>query len=419
MEQKKLLALIGSICLILVLASLPFMGACAKPAPAPPPPEEEEAPPPPPPQLAPYVVGFSLDVSGLRAEVGIPEKRGAVITLDEINAAGGVNGRQLEAVFYDHAGDPAQAVKNTKRLIEVDKAIALLGYEGVDITFASLETATTAKILLFSGGPAVVTGTPTKEWLFTVVPDQKIASVSILIQNLLDRGCSKVAYIYTDTAYGALGLAAFNWSCEKLGITPAIIEKYAPNTIDFSPQLSHIRASAADGLLITGNVPDTVKVLKTASDLGIDYPIVSDYAIVGPEFIDLGGEYVEGIISTTLRTLVAPDLPETDIQKLVCTELYNQYTEQYGPFSLYAGHGWDQVHLIAKALEKVDPKLDPTKDEDLTKIRAQLRDNLEGIQGFVGQNGVFNYSPTDHIGLAEGCYVPVLVEKGKWVLYTK
>ena len=370
-------------------------------------------------ERAPYVVGFSLDLSGLRAEVGIPEKRGAEIALDKINAGGGVNGRQLKAVFYDHAGDPAQGVKNTKRIIGVDRTIACLGYEGVSITFASIGTATEAKTLLFSGEPSIVTGGPTKEWLFTVVPDQKIASVPILINSLLDSDCSKIAYIHTDTSYGALGLKAFNWACEKLGITPTIIEKYAPDTIDFSPQLSHIKASGADGLLITGNVPDTVKVLKTASDLGIDYPIVSDYAIVGPEFIELGGQYVEGLVSTSLRTLVAPDLPKTDPQKEVCMELYDAYTKEHKMISLYAGHGWDQVYLLAKALEKVDSKLDPTKDADLTKLRAQLRDNLEGVQGFVGQNGIFNYSPTDHIGLTEGCYVPVVVRNGKWVLYTK
>ena len=370
-------------------------------------------------ERAPYVVGFSLDLSGLRAEVAIPMKWASQMVLDQINAAGGINGRQLKAIIYDHAGKEAQGVKNTKKLIEVDKAVALLGYEGVSITYASLATASEANILLFVGAPAIVSGTPTKKWLFGVTPDQKIASIPILIKNLLARGCSKIAYIHTDTAYGSLGLKAVDGACKKLGITPTIIEKYAPDTIDFTPQLSHIKASAADGLLITGNVPDTVKVIKAASDLGIDYPIVSDYAIVGPEFIDLGGEYVEGIVSTSLRTLVAPDLPEADPQKKVCMELYDAYVKEHKTFSLYAGHGSDQVHLFAKALEKLDPNLDPTKDADLAKIRAQLRDNLEGVQGFVGQNGIFNYSPTDHIGLAEGCYVPVVVRNGKWVLYTK
>jgi len=64
-------------------------------------------------------------------------------------------------------------------------------------------------------------------------------------------------------------------------------------------------------------------------------------------------------------------------------------------------------------LEKIDPKLDPTKDEDLRTIRARFRDSLESIKGFVVQNGIFNYSATNHIGLEEGCYVKVIVRDGR------
>ena len=339
------------------------------------------------------------------------------MALEKINAAGGVNGRQLKAVFYDGQSQPVVMVKNTKRIIDVDKAIACMGYTSVGGSLASVQTATDGQTLLFSAAPAIVTGTGTKKWLFTVVPDQMIASVPILIKNLLDRGAKKVAYIYVDTAYGKLGVRAFNLSCEKMGIKPAIMEKYSPQAVDLSPQVAHIKASGADGLLITGNMADTIKVIKTARELGITYPIVSDYAIVGPEFIKLGGKLVEGIVSTSLKALVAPDLPGTDVQKKVAMELYNDYMKKHKTFSLYPGHTWDQVMLIAQALKKVDPKLDPTKD--FIKIRAQLRDNLETLQGFVGQNGVFNYSATDHIGLAKGCYVPVVVRNGKWRLLSK
>ncbi len=86
--------------------------------------------------------------------------------------------------------------------------------------------------------------------------------------------------------------------------------------------------------------------------------------------------------------------------------LYNEYIKRHGSFSLYAGHMWDQVYLIVEALKKVDPKLDhTTKDADLVKIRAQLRDNLEQIKGFVGQSSIFNYSPDNHNGLPPRCYV--------------
>lgn len=366
---------------------------------------------------APYVLGFTPEITGRRAEMGIANKRGAVIALDKINAAGGVNGRQLKAVFYDGQSQPVTSVKNTKKLIDVDKAIACMGYTSVGGTLASAQTAADGQTLLFSAGPALVTGGKVNPWLFTVVPDQRIASIPILIQNLLDRGAEKIAFIYVDTAYGKLGVAAFEAACKNLGIEPALVEEYSPQAVDVTTQIAHIKNAGADGLLITGNLADSVKVIKTASDLGFEHPIVCDYAIVGPEFIKLGGDLVEGMVSTSLKALVAKDLPDGDIQKNVAMELYDEYTRRHDTFSLYPGHTWDQVMLIAKALEAVDPKLDPSKDEDLKKIRLQLRDGLENVKNFVGQNGVFNYSPTDHIGLSEGCYVKVVVKDGEWRLY--
>ena len=366
---------------------------------------------------APYVLGFSPEITGRRAELGVAMKRGALTALEKVNAAGGVNGRQLKAIFYDGQSEPVVCVKNTKRIINVDKAVACMGYTSVGGSLASVRTATDGETLLYSGSPSIVTGGATKKWLFTVVPDQRIASVPILVKNLLDRGSKKMAYIYVDTAYGKLGVGALKMSSEKLGITPAIMEVYSPQAVDVSTQLAHIKASGADGLLITGNLADSVKVIKTARQMGIQYPIVCDYAIVGPEFIKLGGPLVEGIVSTSLKALVAPDLPDNDIQKKVAMELYEEYTKRYKTFSLYPGHTWDQVFMIALALKRVDPNLDPSKDDDLKRIRSQLRDSLENIKGFVGQNGVFNYSPTDHIGLTEGCYIKVVVRDGKWRLY--
>jgi branched-chain amino acid transport system substrate-binding protein len=98
-------------------------------------------------------------------------------------------------------------------------------------------------------------------------------------------------------------------------------------------------------------------------------------------------------------------------------EMYNFYTKKYGDMSLYAAHAWDMTAIIVEGLKKVDPKLDPSKPEDVVKIRAQFRDGVEQIKGLVGQNGIFNFSPTDHIGLKLGCYVPVVVKDGEWKLY--
>ena len=130
---------------------------------------------------------------------------------------------------------------------------------------------------------------------------------------------------------------------KEMNIKPAAIEKYAPGSTDVGPQIVHIKTAGVDGLLVTGQMADTVMVIKNARDQGFTGPIVSDYAIVGPEFIQLAGKNAEGIVTTSLKALVAPDLPASDPQKKVAMDLYNKYTKLYGPFSLYAGHTWDQA----------------------------------------------------------------------------
>jgi branched-chain amino acid transport system substrate-binding protein len=368
-------------------------------------------------RLAPYPIGFVLDLTGPASSLGIPEKRIAEIEIYAINSVGGINGRELKAIFYDSETDASKAVLHTKRLIDVDKVIICAGYSTSGTTMASIKTAETGETVLFSAASCEKIWIPTKKWIFNVVPRQKEASIPILLENLLHRGSKKIAYIYIDNVYGQTGKETFDWAVKELKITPAIVEKYAPGSTDVTPQITHIKAAGTDGLLITGLLADTVMVIKAARDLGFTPPIVSDYAVVGPEFVDLAGKYGEGIVSTSLKTLVTTDLPNTDIQKMVCRNLYSKYTERFGIFSLYSGHAWDQVNIIVEALKKVDPKLDPAKEKDLLKIREQLRDNLEKIKGFVGQNGIFNYSPDNHNGLGPKCYVPVVVEEGTWTLY--
>ena len=370
-------------------------------------------------KLPPYTIGMVTDLTGRMSDMGIANKRGMEIAVEAVNAAGGVNGRQLKVVLYDGESDPAKSVIHTKKIIDVDKAIITTSYNLSGSTMASIQTAEAGKTVLLSASASERIWIPTKKWIFNVVPRQWEASIPMLIEVLQQKGAKKIAYIYIDSTYGQTGKETFDRAVKEMKFTPAIIDKYAPGTTDVAPQITHIKAAGADGILITGNLADTVMVIKNAKDMGFTGPIVSDYAIVGPEFINLGGKYVEGIVTTSLKALVAPELPANDPQKKVAMALYSEYIKRHGSFSLYAGHMWDEIYLIVEALKKVDPKLDPTKEADLVTIRAQLRDNLEQIKGFVGQNGIFNYSPDNHNGLPPRCYVPVVVEGGKWRLYKK
>jgi branched-chain amino acid transport system substrate-binding protein len=368
-------------------------------------------------QKAPYTVGVVLDVTGIISNIGIAERRGLDIAIDAVNAAGGVHGRQLKTIVYDGETTPAKSVLHSKRLIDVDKAVACLGYSSSGGTMAAIQTVEAGKTAMIGGGASEKIWIPTKAWVFSVVPRQREASIPMLIEILQQKGVKKIAYIYIDNVYGQTGKETWDWAVKEMKITPAYVEKYAPGSTDVAPQITQMKAANADGLLITGQLADTAMVIKNARDQGFTGPIVSDYAIVGPEFIELAGKYGDGIVTTTIKTSVAPELPANDPQKKVTMELYTKYTQKHGAFSLYAGHTWDQVYLFVEALKKCDPNLDPAKEADLVKLRAQLRDNLEKIKGFVGQNGIFTYTPDNHNGLPPNCYVPVVVQSGKWTLY--
>jgi branched-chain amino acid transport system substrate-binding protein len=367
---------------------------------------------------APYVLGMALDLTGVVGSIGTAEKRGFDYMLDKVNAAGGVNGRKLKAIVYDSQCIAVNDVKNAKRLIEVDKVTILTGFTNIQGVFGVFPLVGEAKIPFIMGTPVLATGTPPPNpWVFTVVPDQAMGSTPILVNNLADRGCTKIAFIYVDFIFGQTGLKWFQDTMQKRGLKPAAIEKYAMNAVEMDSQVARIKASGADGIIITGGPADVVQVVKTAHNLGFTGKIAAEYAVVSPEFLKLGGKEIEGLVSSSLRAIAAPDLAPDDPQKKIAMEMYSFYTKKYGDMSLYAAHAWDQISIIVDGLKKVDPKLDPSKPEDVVKIRTQLRDGVEQIKGLVGQNGIFNYSPTDHIGLKLGCYVPVVVKGGEWKLY--
>jgi branched-subunit amino acid ABC-type transport system permease component len=142
------------------------------------------------------------------------------------------------------------------------------------------------------------------------------------------------------------------------------------------------------------------------------------------EFVMLGGMLTWGFHAAGLGLFPASVLAVAAtvciavvMERAVVRSVRYPTARTYMMLTIALGHARDQLYMTVEAFKKVDPKLDPDKPADLVKIREQLRDNLEKIKGFVGQNGVFNYTPDNHNGLGPKCYIPVVVEGGKWRMY--
>ena len=150
--------------------------------------------------------------------------------------------------------------------------MVLTGYTSSGTALACAQTVEAGKTPLLSAGSSEKIWVPTKKWLFNVVPRQKEASIPMLPKSCSKGAPRKIAYIYIDMVYGHTGKETFDWATKEMNITPAIVEKYAPGSTDVGPQITHVKAAGADGLLVR-LVTDTVMVINNARD--VDCP--TDY----------------------------------------------------------------------------------------------------------------------------------------------
>ncbi|MFA9497404.1 MAG: ABC transporter substrate-binding protein, partial [Deltaproteobacteria bacterium] len=152
--------------------------------------------------------------------------------------------------------------------------------------------------------------------------------------------------------------------------------------------------------------PTQVVVLRNWKDLGMtSIPFYQSHGFGSRKNIELAAGAAEGVYCPLGAVNVAELLPDDHPQKAVTMQYMKDYTAKYNePLSSFGGHAWDALELVADALKAVGCD------------KAKIRDYLENTQGFVGQHGVFNFSPDDHIGLDKNAFQMVVVKDGDWTL---
>ena len=144
--------------------------------------------------------------------------------------------------------------------------------------------------------------------------------------------------------------------------------------------------------------------MKNWRDLGMDsIPLFQSHGFGSLKNVELAGKAAEGVLLPLARVNVGSLLPDSQPQKKVILDFTAAYEGLYKePLSSFAGHAWDSMTLAVEALKAVGP--DPKK----------IRDHIESTKGFVGQHGIFNFSPTDHNGLSKDDIEMIVVKDGKW-----
>jgi branched-chain amino acid transport system substrate-binding protein len=352
----------------------------------------------------PIKIGGIFATTGPASALGEPEANTAMMLQKQINADGGIDGREIEIVIRDTKGQETEGLTAVKELIDKEGVVAIVGPSRSGTTMAIIEEVQASEIPLLSCAAARAITDPVKEWVFNT-PQSDEDAVTKIYDYLGNEGVEKIAVITASSGFGQQGLIQLEKLAPDADLEIVANEEFADSDKNMEVQLTNIKNSDAEAMICWGVGPAPSLIAKQAKQLDLGIPVIMSHGVANRRFIEGAGDGAEGVILPAGKLLVAEQLPEDDPQKELLLEYAANYQEEYGkPADTFGGHAWDAVMLTVNAIEEngAEP--------------AQIREGVENTTGFVGIGGTFNFSPDSHYGLSPDAFVMVTIEDGDWVL---
>ena len=362
-----------------------------------------------------YRIGFVSAITGPASSLGVPERDVAVMIQKELEAKGGITGPDgkkypVKLFIHDDESKADTTVRLVKKLIAEDKVHVVIASSQSPTSIAVIPDATEGKVPLISMASSHAIVTPIKErfWVFKT-PQSNIHVSTHQVKYLKAKRYTKIASLYVNDAFGEDSRRGLATMIKDSGIEVVYEDKFEQADKDMTPQLTKVKASGAQALIVHAIPPSASIITKQFRDLGLTIPLIHNHGVGNQPFIDLAGGAADGVIFPIGKMLVAEGLPDADPQKKVLLDFVAWYEKGTGKKrSTFAGHAWDALQMAFMAFAKVSP------GAPLDQARARIRDELEKVKNFAGTGGIFNMSAEDHVGLDERSMLLVRIEGGTW-----
>lgn len=294
---------------------------------------------------------------------------GIEVVFDQVNAAGGINGRKLELVREDDRCDPAAAIGAVKKLIHEDKVFAIIGGGCSNATLAARETLAESKV------PVVIMAsvhdgitTPVAPTIFSVALTSTIESQAQL-QFALDQGAKRIAVISMRDAWGRARYTPLMEAFQKKGIKPVLDEEMAPDANDATAQVLRLKAANADAVLVVLYPKPAAIFMRDAQKLGFKPLAIGQSGIADPAAFEeqVGSPGATAQFRTISMVRYTPEDPAVDKwRKAIETKFPG---DRLSVFNLF---GIGSAQVMVEALKRAGP--------DLT--RDKLVAALNGLKDF-------------------------------------
>jgi branched-chain amino acid transport system substrate-binding protein len=253
---------------------------------------------------------------------------------------------------------------------------------------------------------AVVIVEPVKKWVFKTPATDRMACEKIFA-DMKTRGISKIGLISGSGGFDKSMRAQCMQVSGKYGIEIVADETYNSKDTDMTPQLTKMRQNTqVQAVLNAGFGAAPAIVTKNFRQIGMTVPLYQSHGVASKKYIELSGDAANGVRLPAAALLVAKALSSNDPQKKVVTAYEHDFESRYHQdVSTFGGHAFDGLYLVVNAMKKAK-----------STNKAKVRDAIESTRGWMGIDGEFNLSPTDHLGLDLSAFRMLEIKNGDWTL---
>ncbi len=313
-----------------------------------------------------------------------------------------VMGKKVQLVIVDNKSDKVEAANAATRLVDKEEVVAIIGSWGSSFSMAAGPIVSDAEVPAVGASctnPLVTVG---NDYYFRVCFIDSFQGVVMANYAVNEVGAKKAAIIQEISNDYSVGLAKFFTDAFKqlTGDEEAIVAVASYNTgdQDFTAQLQNVAGENPDVIFAPGNYSESALLIKQAKEQGIDLPFLGGDTWEAPEFLDIGGEAVNG---ATFSTFFASEVPITEMSETFLNEYRTAYDKE--PAAVTA-LGFDAYLVILDAIERAgsaDPKA--------------IRDALAETADYPGAAGMISL---DENGDAVKSAILKTVEDGKFTYKT-
>ncbi|WP_157993043.1 ABC transporter substrate-binding protein [Leucobacter luti] len=343
-------------------------------------------------------LGYTATLSGDFASYGLEMREGIDLAIEEINAEGGVLGRDLTTEVVDDEGKPANGPVIAQEMCDNAEIPAVLGFSFSSVALSGLPIYTQCGLPIVASAVTSPELSGASDIFFrTVFTDayQGAEAASFISAN---RGVKKVAVLYQQDDYGKGVADAFTAGIEEAGGEVTSSQAYQLGTVNFGSTVDAALKDNPDAVFIGGFYTEAGKIVTQIRDAGSELPIFASDGAASPLFIDLAGDNAEGVEVYAAFSASDPRAESSGFVESFSTK----YDKEP---SSWAALAYDATYVVADAIEAAG-----------TTDRADVASAIRDTKDFAGVSGSISF---DDEGNRVGELTFQRVEDGKFVVITE